>query len=470
MDRYIIFGAGQYGEKIAEHLGRQNIECFIDNDKDKIGKEIYGIDIKDVEYLSGKKNAVIIALTGNSLLSVKEQMNKKNIKNYLLWFDKFPDLFDAQKQKDIYILMEELEKIIKNSYEKYFKLQNDIDREMISLESLPSSIVCYVVLALKTINYNESYFNNYTNIKKMFLIKLLISIKKLILEKNLIQTLFDVWSECNKVLSYNNSKEYKISRIDYMITERCSLKCQDCLNLMQYYTSPVDFNLKEIKKYIDILTENVDYIYELRILGGEPFMNSNIYDICDYISLKPNVENIIIFTNATIPLAYEKAAKLNKKKILFYISDYGNKIQKIEDLEGQLKKLKIKFCIVDYKKEKWIKHSEFKKISLEKEKAIGLFNKCSGRDCPVVLKNKLFICEYIANADNLNAIPNEKTNYVSLDQDHVNLKENIKSYLEREKPLSGCFYCSRWLDSNAEDLYVKAARQIKKPLLYERCE
>jgi molybdenum cofactor biosynthesis enzyme MoaA len=61
--------------------------------------------------------------------------------------------------------------------------------------------------------------------------------------------------------------------MDVVISERCSLKCVDCSNLMQFYESPQDISFNEILRDFDALLERVNHIYEIRLIGGELFMN-----------------------------------------------------------------------------------------------------------------------------------------------------------------------------------------------------
>ena len=43
-------------------------------------------------------------------------------------------------------------------------------------------------------------------------------------------------------------QKLNIKYIDIMITEKCSLKCKDCSNLMQYYQKPVNSDLNILIK------------------------------------------------------------------------------------------------------------------------------------------------------------------------------------------------------------------------------
>ena len=57
--------------------------------------------------------------------------------------------------------------------------------------------------------------------------------------------------------------------IDLMITTRCSLKCESCSNLMQYYVDPKNTDYENILQSLNILSQNVDEIAEFRIIGDE---------------------------------------------------------------------------------------------------------------------------------------------------------------------------------------------------------
>ena len=59
-----------------------------------------------------------------------------------------------------------------------------------------------------------------------------------------------------------------------MITTKCSMNCESCANLMQYYTAAKNTD-EEILKSVETLNENVDDILEFRIIGGEPLMKKN---------------------------------------------------------------------------------------------------------------------------------------------------------------------------------------------------
>ncbi len=280
---------------------------------------------------------------------------------------------------------------------------------------------------------------------------------------------FNIWTDCFRRIQnfklYKNPSIMEISRIDFMVTERCSLRCQDCLNLMQYYKNPCDFKSADLYKTIDILERVFDYIYDFRILGGEPFMNPDIYKIIDYASKKKKIGYIGIYTNATITLDKDKLKDLNKDKVYFYISDYGIQKQIIGNYSKILNELGIHHTIIDFKNDKWIATSKIEYHNYEEEILEKLYKNCTGKVCPTILNNRFYQCEFIANADNLGAIEKDTKNYVELAENIDINKENIKKYQEKVKYLPGCRYCSRF---NGNTGCVEAAIQLKEPLFYEK--
>ena len=119
--------------------------------------------------------------------------------------------------------------------------------------------------------------------------------------------------------------------IDIEITEKCSMKCANCANLMQYYVKPENANLEKLFDNLDILMKTVDHIYEFRILGGEPFMNKEINKIINKIASYNNYENIVVYSNATIVPKNDNLNCLIKDNLTVDITNYGPELSKKHD-------------------------------------------------------------------------------------------------------------------------------------------
>lgn len=264
----------------------------------------------------------------------------------------------------------------------------------------------------------------------------------------------------------NNQSEEKLvfNRIQYVVSERCSLKCADCSHLMQYYQHPQDIDLWKYKISFDLLLENVDYIAELRILGGEPFMNNNMHQLIEWYHDSNKIQSILVYTNGTI-IPNETILKvLQKDKVKVHISDYIINESKVQKLALIFDKYHIKYFIRKYDAWQDAGGVECRNYSLDQKKAI--FSACFERNGYTFLKGQLHRCPRVAHAMNLRAMPNVKEDYV----DFINwngTKEELKQQLRNLQErfwLEGCNYCG---GPNNHIQSIPAARQISQSIQYE---
>lgn len=300
--------------------------------------------------------------------------------------------------------------------------------------------------------------------------ELLELLARIMVEENIVSRAFGIWDECNKTIYRMKCilfpEKLFAHQLDLMITQKCSLKCADCLNLMQYYKKPVNFEYKEIVDEIDALSQIFDEIEQLHILGGEPFMNQKIYEICQYAATKENIKWIVVFSNGTI-VPNKKISYMNKKKTIFYLSNYQNEKQQLDLVEQTIVNQGLK-CYRASFDGGWLSHSGFNLKSITAESMNTMFNGCGGRNCPTVLNGRIFYCEYLANATELHAIPFNDTNYVEL---HLDAKDEIKAYFSSKVAPLGCYYCDRpFKEKNCSHEMVPAGIQVKEPLPYKTYE
>ena len=87
MGAYILFGAGQYGKKAIKFLGKENIECFIDNNSDLRGKRLEDIDIfafQDFDFeMRAKDKKIVITVSPKSENEIARQLEGSGINNYV---------------------------------------------------------------------------------------------------------------------------------------------------------------------------------------------------------------------------------------------------------------------------------------------------------------------------------------------------------------------------------------------------
>lgn len=64
--------------------------------------------------------------------------------------------------------------------------------------------------------------------------------------------------------------------VEIDLTKRCTLRCKECANLMQYYKKPDRIPGETIRKSVICLLDSVDGIAMLKILGGEPLLEQEL--------------------------------------------------------------------------------------------------------------------------------------------------------------------------------------------------
>jgi len=266
---------------------------------------------------------------------------------------------------------------------------------------------------------------------------------------------------------YNISKKLHIKNLDVQITEKCSLKCSNCANLMQFYEKPVNEDLELLFSSLDRFVEAVDSIDEFRVLGGDPFMNKEMHKVVDKLVSYEKVGRVIVYTNGKIIPKGPNLECLKNKKVMLDMTNYGIVSDKAQAI--------IKVC-----EENNIKYSEsvttvwqdcgeilpFQERTEEVKKR--KFIDCCNSDTLSLLKGKLYRCPFSANAENLNAIPLNKEDQVDLSNTQISLedlKSKIKNVVYDKDYITACNFC------NGRDYTVKkikAAEQTERPLEYIR--
>ncbi len=257
-----------------------------------------------------------------------------------------------------------------------------------------------------------------------------------------------------------------IKSLDVQVTERCSLKCKDCSNLMQYYTNPQNSELNMMLKSIDRFMECVNQVYEFRVLGGDPFMNKELYKVINHLVKIDKVQKVAIYTNARFVPTGENIECLKNEKVILDISNYGlldPKKKKVDEMIKVLEKEKIKYSVAVINNwEDCGRITPFQKRS--KDELHRVFNNCCNSDILSLLHGKLYRCPFSANATNLNAIPYDKTDIVDLFDESIpinDLKVKIKELVYDKKSLMACNYCNgRDYKTPEIDAAIQAPRPI----------
>lgn len=274
----------------------------------------------------------------------------------------------------------------------------------------------------------------------------------------------------DKLQYYKPEESTKLfmKNITLYITERCTLKCKDCSTLVQYFDKPVDCNTNVILNDIDLINIYFDKLRILTLLGGEPFMHKDIYDIITYAQLKSNIELVSIVTNATIPPDIEKLKNLNTENIQILLSDYGVLSKEMKNWIRVLDELGIAYWVRD--NIEWLDCGKIVDYNRSKQDLIKIYNTCCVREnCIYVRDEKVFICAHAIGLYLLEAMPKDEIEYIDITYNkelHEIIKQEIKNMIYKSTQHKVCNYCNGRTIGVTEK--VTPAIQIKKPLSYKK--
>lgn len=254
------------------------------------------------------------------------------------------------------------------------------------------------------------------------------------------------------------------NRIQYVVSERCSLKCKDCTHLMQYYRRPQDIDISLYKDAFDRLIECVDSIAELRILGGEPFMNNEMGGVIDWHHDNDKIKSISVYTNGTIVPNQHILEALQRSKVRVHVSNYKINEERIKKVIKVFDEYGIDYFVRDYDAWQDAGGVEFRDYTIEHKKEI--FSNCFEQNCYTFLKGQLHRCPRSAHAMNIGAMPDIPEDYVDLlnwNKSKEELAEELRK-LQKRSWIEACNYCG---GPNNRIQSIPAAIQISKPIAYE---
>ena len=264
--------------------------------------------------------------------------------------------------------------------------------------------------------------------------------------------------------SAKDTKNLKIKSLDIVVTEKCTLKCADCSNLMQYYEKPQDSVLDVTLASLDRFMAQIDDIHEFRLIGGEPLMYKKLPEVIKHLSKYENCRHITIFTNGTINPKGEMLEAVKNKRVQLIISDYGSLSKNVKPLVESMKAEGVP--IIVYNQDSWQDCAEIKQIERTPEQLEEVFGNCCVNDTMNLLHGKLYTCPFSAHTDNLKAVPHKAEDFVDLmNSDSAGLKERIRTLASGRKFISACNFCAG-RDYNSGT--VEVALQTKTVLPYTK--
>ena len=227
--------------------------------------------------------------------------------------------------------------------------------------------------------------------------------------------------------------------LEIPITNRCSLNCRNCSNLIPYYNKRFDYDIdilsKSIKEFLSIIN-NIVYI---RIMGGEPFLSNNIVDIINILIKSDKVQRVEIVTNGTIVPNNKRLKRiLRSSKVIVCISDY--KVVNNKKLILFLEKNNINYRVDKMKY--WYNYGNIKRRNKSNKEVRRQFRKCHSV-CKSLINGQIHLCPRSSHGTDLGIISDNGNDYLDLLDDSLSMKDKKKKFdmLLKKKYIKACYYC-----------------------------
>ena len=226
------------------------------------------------------------------------------------------------------------------------------------------------------------------------------------------------------------------------VTERCTLRCLNCLSFMPYYKNPVDCDWNKMDIALDRLLGTGKYGFVF-IEGGEILLYNNLHKLINKLTGHPNVESVAPTTNGTLLFNDETLHSLKHEKIYVRLDDYDNLSTKTEELKKLLEKNNVKHAVM---LEKWCLCAEVKEHNRTEQENQEVFeNCCKCQVSPYLLHGKLYACPYMAHTYNLGVLPIVEDDYIDLLEEpyeEISFTKKINDYFNRKHYFDACKYCN----------------------------
>lgn len=243
-----------------------------------------------------------------------------------------------------------------------------------------------------------------------------------------------------------------------IVGQACNFRCMDCANFAPI--SPDKFkryDVEEIKDNLSIILKNVDFLENVQIQGGEPFLYSDLGMLVEWLRSK-NVRNIVIATNGSIVPQHEMLQQLKDNNILVRISNYGLSTQRNTLVE------KLNYYGIAWNEYYFANNNSYWYYcggkDMQKETSflrwIIRYNKCKFSRCYTLERNEISKCSRSTNSWCIQGFERKKGDYL-LVEDIPEFSKKLKKYLKSRYPMEACRYCY----GTSEKHLIKPAVQMK---------
>jgi hypothetical protein len=275
------------------------------------------------------------------------------------------------------------------------------------------------------------------------------------------------------IRDFKLKKKYFVDTLIVNITNKCSLRCEQCSVLIPFIENPCNFDKEETITDTFATINAIGHFRELSLFGGEPLLHPALAEFINIFSESNSFDVLSVITNGTIvPNNETVLAMRTDPRMLVRISDYGILSRKIKELVQLLSDNSIMFELIDYKY--WYKRPDIGMFDAPEAELCHKFNCCMAGAFPCVSNGKIFLCKPAMTLCEMDVIPLHESNFLDLpslaklpNDTNAAIYEYIAKMDRDDYYIDACRYCSGKASTELQDL-VPPAVQAKGRLKLDR--
>lgn len=235
--------------------------------------------------------------------------------------------------------------------------------------------------------------------------------------------------------------------LEWMLTERCTLRCRDCSALIPYFCNPRDHAFYKTANALNRVLTAADYISELSILGGEPLLYPYFADAITSYAGHEKIGAIVVYTNGTVLPNETQLAALQADNVWVHISDYGPCSKHLSKLEALFTERGIRFFSKRY--DTWQSTGNLCLREEDESRLAWKYERCFKARCYSLFEDKLYGCARASNGAAAGQLP--ERDYVSFSENRTPLQDRAELMKLFSLPyLNACRYCGGMIEGNAD--------------------
>lgn len=242
-------------------------------------------------------------------------------------------------------------------------------------------------------------------------------------------------------------KALHLGYFEVVVTTRCTLKCKNCANLMQYYRQPMHVQWDVIEKSVKKFLECIDRVEKVGILGGEPLLYPELDKVIYLLEASPKVKTIRIVTNGTLIPKDENILKaLTGRKVVVQLNNYLNAYAGVADELAKLfDERKIKYKLLKKDGTEWVDYGDLSSRNRSEEELTEQFKRCR-IECRSLYNGKLYYCPRSGHGMDLKLLSEVNKDYVDLADSNSTVEETREKLYEllcEKKYIEACNHCDK---------------------------